>query len=64
MLLREEEMTRKLRFRFYATVSDRGQIFIPKILQDYFHIQRRDKVEFVVLDSGAVVFKKKGEEKQ
>ena len=52
-------MKRKSMFRFHATVSDRGQIFIPKILQDYFHIQRRDKVRFIVQDDGSVVFSKK-----
>jgi len=46
-------------FRFYATVSDRGQIFIPKPLQNYFGIRRRDKVAFVVEDTGKVVFVKK-----
>jgi bifunctional DNA-binding transcriptional regulator/antitoxin component of YhaV-PrlF toxin-antitoxin module len=52
----------KYRFRFYATVSDWGQIFIPKVLQDYFSIHRRDKVEFFVTNEGVVIFKKKGEE--
>ncbi|MFH1552923.1 MAG: hypothetical protein ABID83_04730 [Candidatus Omnitrophota bacterium] len=47
------------KFRFFATVSDRGQIFIPKALQNYFHITRRDKVTFVVEDDGTVVFQKK-----
>ena len=57
-------MVRKNRFRFTATVSDRGQIFIPKILQGYFGIRRRDKVTFIVQDDGSVIFKKirKGEE--
>ena len=55
-------MVRKYKFRFFATVSDRGQIFIPKVLQDYFNIHRRDKVEFLITDEGIVVFKKKGEE--
>jgi AbrB family looped-hinge helix DNA binding protein len=52
-------MTRKNRFKFSATVSDRGQIFIPKALQNYFHIRSRDKVAFVVEDDGRVVFRKK-----
>ena len=52
-------MQRKYRFKFSATVSDRGQIFIPKALQVYFRINRRDKVEFVVEDDGRVVFCKK-----
>jgi len=47
------------RFNFFATVSDRGQIFIPKALQSYFHIKRRDKVAFIVEDNGSVVFCKK-----
>jgi len=56
-------MTKKNKFRFYATVSDRGQIFIPKPLQNYFHIKSRDKVKFIVEDDGQVVFcKKKGGE--
>ncbi|MDD4956561.1 MAG: hypothetical protein PHH49_04025 [Candidatus Omnitrophica bacterium] len=50
---------RKPRFEFKATVSDRGQIFIPKVLQDYFQIQSRDKVIFEVRDDGTVVFAKK-----
>ena len=56
-------MQRKNRFQFFATVSDRGQIFIPKTLQDYFHIRSRDKVAFVVDGDGKVVFsrKEKGE---
>ena len=48
----------KNRFKFLATVSDRGQIFIPKALQNYFGIQRRDKVAFIVDLDGDVVFKK------
>ena len=54
----------KSMFRFFATVSDRGQIFIPKVLQDYFHIRSRDKVMFKVLDDGKVVFSKREDEKQ
>lgn len=50
---------RKNQFRFSATVSDRGQIFIPKALQEYFGIKSRDKVGFVVEDDGKVVFCKK-----
>ena len=49
----------KNRFKFSATVSNRGQIFIPKVLQGYFNIRSRDKVEFVVNDDGTVIFKKK-----
>ncbi|RKY42828.1 MAG: hypothetical protein DRP85_01310 [Candidatus Makaraimicrobium thalassicum] len=52
-------MGRKFRFRFCATVSDRGQIFIPKTLQDYFGIRSRDKVAFIVQDDGRVIFRKK-----
>lgn len=52
-------MRTKNMFRFSATVSDRGQIFIPKALQDYFGINRRDKVQFLVKDGGEVVFRKK-----
>jgi len=48
------------RFKFQATVSKRGQIFIPKVLQEYFGIRERDKVQFVVEDDGNVVFRKKG----
>ena len=55
-------MKRKFGFRFYATVSDRGQIFIPKALQDYFGIKNRDKVAFIVRDDGSVVFRKKEKE--
>ncbi|MBF0215674.1 MAG: hypothetical protein HQL30_01625 [Candidatus Omnitrophica bacterium] len=46
------------KFRFFATVSDRGQIFIPKALQNYFRINSRDKVAFEVEDDGKVVFRK------
>jgi len=46
-------------FRFLATVSDRGQIFIPKALQNYFRIGRRDKVIFTVESDGRVVFRRK-----
>ncbi len=57
-------MVRKRGFKFYSTVSDRGQIFIPKVLQDYFSIRRRDKVAFIVKDDGSVAFtKKEGEGK-
>ena len=52
-------MKREHKFRFIATVSDRGQIFIPKPLQNYFRIRRRDKVTFVVENDGRVVFMKK-----
>ena len=55
-------MKRKSMFRFFATVSDRGQIFIPKVLQEYFHIKNRDRVEFIVQDDGRVVFSKKEKE--
>ena len=50
---------RKNKFKFSATVSDRGQIFIPKALQNYFHINKRDKVSFVVENDGKVVFLKR-----
>lgn len=59
-------MIKKPTFRFHSTVSDRGQIFIPKVLQEYFNIKSRDKVVFVVKDDGSVVFsnaKKEGEKK-
>lgn len=52
-------MKGKTRFKFFATVSDRGQIFIPKALQNYFHIKNRDKVAFIVDDDGRVIFKRK-----
>ena len=53
----------KSMFRFQATVSDRGQIFIPKVLQEYFGILSRDKVQFLVKLDGEVVFmKKKGDQ--
>ncbi|MBD3379660.1 MAG: hypothetical protein GF408_04265 [Candidatus Omnitrophica bacterium] len=52
-------MAGKNKFRFYATVSDRGQIFIPKALQNYFGIGSRDKVAFIVEDDGSVRFRKK-----
>ena len=55
-------MSTKPTFRFFATVSDRGQIFIPKALQNYFGIRRRDKVAFIVTDDGRVVFRKKSKE--
>jgi bifunctional DNA-binding transcriptional regulator/antitoxin component of YhaV-PrlF toxin-antitoxin module len=51
-------MKGKYRFEFSATVSDRGQIFIPKVLQDYFSIRSRDKVSFLVLEDGTVKFLK------
>ncbi|MEA3489415.1 MAG: hypothetical protein U9R44_03610 [Candidatus Omnitrophota bacterium] len=52
-------MERKRKFRFFATVSDRGQIFIPKALQNYFSIKSRDKVKFIVEYDGRVLFAKK-----
>ncbi|MCK4852378.1 MAG: hypothetical protein KAS86_04610 [Candidatus Omnitrophica bacterium] len=52
-------MRQTKKFRFFATVSDRGQIFIPKALQNYFDIRRRDQVAFVVESDGTVVFAKK-----
>ena len=55
-------MKKRKGFKFYSTVSDRGQIFIPKALQDYFGIQKRDKVVFVFNNDGSIVFSKKGEE--
>jgi bifunctional DNA-binding transcriptional regulator/antitoxin component of YhaV-PrlF toxin-antitoxin module len=59
LLAEEAQMAVKYKFRFFATVSDRGQIFIPKALQNYFQIKRRDKVSFMVDDDGKVVFQKK-----
>ena len=56
-------MIKKNRFKFKATVSDRGQIFIPKIVQNYFGIKSRDKVVFEVQDDGNIIFKKKTEVK-
>ncbi len=55
-------MIKKFLFKFHATVSDRGQIFIPKHLQDYFGIKSRDKVTFTVEDDGRVIFSKKDKE--
>lgn len=55
----KKKMSQKYSFRFFATVSDRGQIFVPKVLQGYFGIKTRDQVEFIVQDDGSVVFKKK-----
>jgi bifunctional DNA-binding transcriptional regulator/antitoxin component of YhaV-PrlF toxin-antitoxin module len=52
-------MEEKNKFMFFATVSDRGQIFIPKPLQDYFRIKNRDKVAFIVDNVGKVFFCKK-----
>ena len=52
-------MNKGFRFKFFATVSNRGQIFIPKVLQTYFGIRRKDKVIFEVEDDGKVSFKKK-----
>lgn len=57
-------MARKRGFKFCSTVSDRGQIFIPKVLQDYFDIRKRDKVEFIVRDDGSIAFTKKEEGEQ
>ena len=56
-------MREKFKFQFFATVSDRGQIFIPKVLQNYFGIKSRDKVAFVAHRDGSIVFKKKKGEK-
>ena len=56
-------MLKKRSFKFVATVSDRGQIFIPKVLQEYLDVHSRDKVTFVVEDDGSVSFKKKEGEK-
>lgn len=54
------ETSTEAKFRFSATVSKRGQIFIPKVLQEYFGIREHDKVQFVVEKGGDVLFKKKG----
>lgn len=54
-------MNTQPKFKFSATVSKRGQIFIPKVLQDYFGIRDRDKVQFVVERDGTVFFTKKEE---
>ncbi|MFH1836587.1 MAG: hypothetical protein ABH862_00550 [Candidatus Omnitrophota bacterium] len=54
----------KFRLKFFATVSNRGQIFIPKVLQGYFGIRKRDKVIFILQDDGNVVFKKKSEKEK
>lgn len=52
-------MRKRALFKFYSTISDRGQIFIPKVIQEYFGIKKRDKVVFVVKDDGSVMFSKK-----
>lgn len=52
-------MLKKRSFKFVATVSDRGQIFIPKVLQEYLDVHSKNKVVFVVEDDGSVTFKKK-----
>jgi AbrB family looped-hinge helix DNA binding protein len=57
-------MRGKSMFRFFATVSERGQIFIPKVLQGYFNIRSRDKVMFIVKDDGKVIFSKKEREER
>lgn len=57
-------MSGRFRFQFFATVSDRGQIFIPKTLQNYFGIRSRDKVAFIVLEDGNIVFTKKKPQEQ
>ena len=56
-------MLRKRSFKFFATVSDRGQIFIPKVLQEYLGVKSRDRVTFLVEDDGSVTFRKKEGEK-
>ena len=58
-IIRVKRMGKKPQFRFNATVSDRGQIFIPKALQNYFGIKNRDRVAFIVQEDGRVVFKKR-----
>ena len=63
ILIKEKKLIKKNRFKFKATVSDRGQIFIPKIVQNYFGIKSRDKVVFEVQDDGNIIFKKKTEVK-
>ena len=60
MIMADNRRSNKNRFQFMATVSDRGQIFIPKALQDYFGIKKRDKVAFVVEPGGRVIFLRKG----
>jgi bifunctional DNA-binding transcriptional regulator/antitoxin component of YhaV-PrlF toxin-antitoxin module len=58
--MREEAaMSKRGIFKFNATVSDRGQIFIPRVLQQYFGIKSRDKVTFMVKEDGSVIFLKK-----
>ena len=54
----KDGMAKRRGFKFYSTVSDRGQIFIPKVLQDYFGIQKRDKVAFIFRSDGSIVFTK------
>ncbi|MDP8258604.1 MAG: hypothetical protein P9L90_04200 [Candidatus Aadella gelida] len=54
-------MRGKFKLKFFATVSNRGQIFIPKVLQGYFGIRRSDKVTFVLQDDGNVIFRKKSD---
>ena len=59
ILVKRESMVKRRGFKFYSTVSDRGQIFIPKALQDYCGIRKRDKVVFIFRNDGSIVFTKK-----
>lgn len=55
-------MNNTILFKFNATVSDRGQIFIPKKIQEYLGILPRNKVSFIVGSDGRIIFHKKEED--
>lgn len=42
---------------FVSTVTQKGQVTIPKSVRDNLHLMTGDKVEFVINDRGEVVIK-------
>ncbi len=40
-----------------STITSKGQITIPKEIREHLHIQAGDKIDFILDESGRVVFK-------
>ena len=40
-----------------STITSKGQITIPKEIREHLHIQTGDKIDFILDESGKVIFR-------
>ena len=40
-----------------STISSKGQITIPKEIREHLHIQTGDKIDFILDETGKVIFR-------